>query len=105
MPIRYALKSGDQVEIQTGANQSPKQDWLNFVVTSKARNKIRQTLKEVELKQAEFGKDNLRRRMKNRKIEYDEGMLMKVIKKLKFKTVTDFFAEIGSERLDVNHGH
>lgn len=103
VPIRYELKSGDQVEIQTGANQSPKQDWVNFVVTSKARNKIRQTLKEAELRQAEFGKDNLRRRMKNRKIEYDESMLMKVIKKLKFKTVTDFFAEIGSERLDVNH--
>jgi len=103
VPIRYELKSGDQVEIQTGANQSPKQDWVNFVVTSKARNKIRQTLKEAELRQAEFGKDNLRRRMKNRKIEYDESMLMKVIKKLKFKTVTDFFAEIASERLDVNH--
>jgi len=103
VPIRYELKSGDQVEIQTGSNQSPKQDWVNFVVTSKARNKIRQTLKETELKQAEFGKDNLRRRMKNRKIEYDEGLLMKVIKKLKFKTVTDFFAEIGTERLEVNH--
>jgi len=103
VPIRYELKSGDQVEIQTSNNQTPKQDWVNFVVTSKARNKIRQTLKEAELKQAEFGKENLRRRMKNRKIDYDESMLMKVIKKLKFKTVTDFFAEIGTERLEVNH--
>ncbi|MDD4921689.1 MAG: RelA/SpoT family protein [Bacteroidales bacterium] len=102
VPIRYELKSGDQVEIQTGANQSPKQDWVNFVVTSKAKNKIRQTLKEAALKQAEFGKENLRRRMKNRKIEYDEAILMKVIKKLKFKTVTDFFAEIGAGRLEVN---
>jgi len=102
VPIRYELKSGDQVEIQTGANQMPKQDWINFVVTSKARNKIRQTLKEAALKQAEFGKDNLRRRMKNRKIEYDESILMRVIKKLKFKTVTDFFAEVGYERLDIN---
>lgn len=102
VPIRYELKSGDQVEIQTNVNQSPKQDWINFVVTSKARNKIRQTLKEAALKQAEFGKENLRRRMKNRKIDYDESLLMKVIKKQKFKTVTDFFAEIGAERLDVN---
>jgi len=102
VPIRYVLKSGDQVEIQTGTNQTPKQDWVNYVVTSKARNSIRQTLKEAALKEAEFGKDNLRRRMKNRKIEYDEGILMKVIKKLKFKTVTDFFAEVGAERLDVN---
>jgi len=102
VPIRYLLKSGDQVEIQTGANQTPKQDWINYVVTTKARNKIRQTLKEAALKQAEFGKDNLRRRIKNRKIEYDEGLLMRVIKKLKYKTVTDFYASIGSESLDVN---
>lgn len=102
VPIRYTLKSGDQVEIQTGANQTPKQDWVHYVVTAKARNKIRQTLKEAALKEAEFGKENLQRRMKNRKIDYDEGLLMKVIKKLKFKTVTDFFAEIGAERLDIN---
>jgi GTP diphosphokinase / guanosine-3',5'-bis(diphosphate) 3'-diphosphatase len=102
VPIRYELKSGDQVEIQTGANQTPKQDWVNYVVTSKARNKIRQTLKEAELKQAEFGKENLKRRMKNRKIEYDEAILMRVIKKFKFKTVTDFFSEVGAERIDIN---
>lgn len=102
VPIRYALKSGDQVQIQTGANQTPKQDWVNYVCTTKARNKIRQTLKEAALKEAEFGKESLKRRLKNRKIDYDEGLLMKVIKKLKFKTVTDFFAEIGAERLDVN---
>lgn len=102
VPIRYTLKSGDQVEIQTGTNQTPKQDWVNFVVTSKARNRIRQTLKEQALKEAEFGKENLRRRMKNRKIEFDDGLITKVMKKLKFKTVTDFFAEIGAERLDIN---
>jgi GTP diphosphokinase / guanosine-3',5'-bis(diphosphate) 3'-diphosphatase len=102
VPIRYELKSGDQVEIQTGANQSPKQDWLNYVVTSKAKNKIRQTLKEAQLKQAEFGKESLRRRMKNRKVEYDEAILMRVIKKLKYKTVTEFFYEVGSGKLDIN---
>ena len=102
VPIRYELKSGDQVEIQTGSNQTPKQDWVNYVVTSKARNKIKQTLKEAELKQAEFGKENLKRRMKNRKIEYDEGNLMRVIKKLKFKTVTEFYAAVGAEQIEVN---
>ncbi|HET9572088.1 MAG TPA: RelA/SpoT family protein [Bacteroidales bacterium] len=102
VPIRYELKSGDQVEIQTGSNQTPKQDWINYVVTSKARNKIKQTLKEAELKQAEFGKENLKRRMKNRKVEYDESILMRVIKKLKFKTVTEFFAAVGAEQVEVN---
>jgi GTP pyrophosphokinase len=102
VPIRYELKSGDQVEIQTGSNQTPKQDWINYVVTSKARNKIKQTLKEAELKQAEFGKENLKRRMKNRKVDYDEANLMRVIKKLKYKTVTEFFAAVGNEQLDIN---
>jgi GTP diphosphokinase / guanosine-3',5'-bis(diphosphate) 3'-diphosphatase len=103
VPIRYELKSGDQVQIQTGANQTPKQDWLNYVITSKARNKIRQTLKEAQLKQAEYGKELLKRRMKNKKVEYDEAILMRVIKKLKYKTVTEFFFEVGSEKLDINN--
>jgi GTP pyrophosphokinase len=102
VPIRHVLKSGDQIEIQTGSNQSPKQDWINFVVTSKAKNRIRQTLKENALKEAEFGKESLQRRMKNRKIDFDEGLVSKAMKRLKFKTITDFFAEIGSGRLDVN---
>ena len=102
VPIRYKLKSGDTVEIQTGANQTPKQDWLNYVVTSRARNKIRQTLKENMQKLAEFGRDNLVRRLKNRKQELDEAYLMRLVKRFKRKNVTDFFAEIGEGRLDTN---
>ncbi|MDD3166176.1 MAG: RelA/SpoT family protein [Bacteroidales bacterium] len=103
VPIRYVLKSGDQVEVQTATNQTPKQDWVNYVVTSKARNRIRQTLKEVAQKEAEFGRESLKRKFKNRKIEYDEALLMKVVKKLKFRTVTDFFADLGAQRQDINH--
>lgn len=102
VPIRYHLKSGDSVEIQTGNNQQPKQDWLNFVVTSRARNKIKQTLKENVQKLAEFGRDALMRRMKNRKIEFEEPYLMRLVKRFKHKTVTDFFAAIGEGRLDTN---
>ncbi|MBO5719380.1 MAG: bifunctional (p)ppGpp synthetase/guanosine-3',5'-bis(diphosphate) 3'-pyrophosphohydrolase [Bacteroidales bacterium] len=102
VPIRYRLKSGDSVEIQTGNNQQPKQDWLNFVVTSRARNKIKQTLKENVQKLAEFGRDALMRRMKNRKIEFEEPYLMRLVKRFKHKTVTDFFAAIGEGRLDTN---
>ena len=102
VPIRYKLKSGDTVEIQTGANQTPKQDWLNYVVTSRARNKIKQTLKENMQKLAEFGRDNLVRRLKNRKQELEEAYLMRLVKRFKRKNVTDFFAEIGEGRLDTN---
>jgi GTP pyrophosphokinase len=98
--INHKLSSGDTVEILTSSTQTPKQDWLNFVVTSKARSKIKQTIKEQGNKAAELGKELLTRRFKNRKIDIDEGRLMKVIKKLGFKTATDFYAQISNEQLD-----
>jgi GTP pyrophosphokinase len=100
--IKYKLKSGEQVEINTSPNQSPKQDWLNFVVTSRARNKIRQVLKEEASKQIEFAKEMLLRRMKNRKIEYNEGVLYQLMKKLHYKNVTSFYSAIAENKLEVN---
>lgn len=103
VPIRHKLNSGDQIEIMTSPNQSPKQDWLSFVITAKARNKIRQSLKEEANKQVEYAKELLKRRFKNRKIDEDEGILMRVIKKKGFKTVTDFYIKIAQESLDINN--
>lgn len=100
--IKYQLNSGDVVEIQTSPNQTPKQDWLSFVITAKARNKIRQLLKEESSKQTQMAKEMLQRRMKNRKIEVDEAVLMPLIKKLKYKSVTDFYIDIANEKLDIN---
>jgi GTP pyrophosphokinase len=100
--IRHKLKNGDQIEILTSPNQSPKQDWLNFVTTSKAKNKIRQSLKEEANKQVEIAKEQLKRRVKNRKIELNESIMMRLIKKLGFKTITDFYIKIAEESLDVN---
>ncbi len=102
VPIKYKLKSGEQIEINTSANQSPKQDWLNFVITSKARTKIRQLLKEEAGKQVDFAKEMLLRRMKNRKIDYNEAVLSQLIKKLRYKTVTDFYTDIAIGKTDVN---
>ncbi len=100
--LNYKLQSGDTVEILTSSSQTPKLDWLNFVVTSKARNKIRQTVHEMNNRAADLGKELLQRRFKNRKIELEEAILMKVIKKMGFKTVTDFFDEIAKETIDIN---
>ena len=100
--LNYKLNNGDSVEILTASSQTPKQDWLNFVVTSKARNKIKQTIHEMQNSAAELGKELLQRRFKNRKIEIEEATLMKLIKKMGFKTVTDFYDEIAKEVLDVN---
>ncbi len=100
--LNYKLKSGDTVEILTSSTQVPKLDWLNFVVTSKARNKIRQTVHEMNNRSATLGKELVERRFKNRKIELQEPTIMKVIKKMGYKTVTDFYYAVGDERLDIN---
>jgi GTP pyrophosphokinase len=102
VPIKYKLHSGDQVEILTSPNQTPKQDWLNIAVTSKARVKIKQSLKEQAATRVELAKELLHRRFKNRKIEEDESKLMRLIKKMGYKTVTDFYAAIAQDYLDVN---
>lgn len=100
--LNYKLKSGDTVEVMTSAQQQPKADWLSIVVTTKARNKIRQSLNERANRAAELGREMLQRRLKNRKIEIDEPSLMRIIKKLGYKTVTDFFVAVSEEELDVN---
>lgn len=100
--LKYVLNSGDQVEIMTASSQFPKQDWLNIVTTTKARNKIRQELKEMTSSQTDFAKETVQRKFKNRKIEYDEATMMKLIKKMGFKTVTDFYLRIAEDALDVN---
>ena len=95
--LKQMLHSGDQVEIMTSNTQTPKQDWLNIVTTSKARTKIRQALKEMAARQHAFAKETLERKFKNRKIEYDEGTMMRLIKRLGFKIVTDFYQAIADE--------
>lgn len=100
--LRQKLNSGDQVEIMTSNTQTPKRDWLTFVTTAKARNKIRQALKEIAARQTQFAKETLERKFKNRKMEYDEAILMRLIRKLGFKTVTDFYQSIADESIDVN---
>lgn len=101
--LNYKLQSGDTVEILTATNQAPRLDWLNFVVTSKARNKIKQSVHEQNSKSATLGKELVERRFKNRKIELQEAQIMKVIKRMGYKTVTDFFMAVADETIDVNN--
>lgn len=98
--ISYTIESGDTVEILTSASQSPKPDWLNIVVSSKSRNKIRQKLHEELQNRADLGKEELMRRAKNRKVEIDEAILMKLIKKEGYKYVNEFFAGIADGKID-----
>ncbi|MDE7410487.1 MAG: RelA/SpoT family protein [Paramuribaculum sp.] len=100
--LNYKLKNGDTIEIFTSQNQLPKHDWLNIVTTSKARNKIRQSLNDQNSQAVDIARELLQRRFKNRKIDVEEAVLMKLIKKLGYKTVTDFYLAISNNTLDVN---
>ena len=100
--IRQKLQSGDQVEILTSSNQTPKQDWLNIVTTTRARAKVRQSLKEMESRQALLAKEELERKMKNKKLDYEEPVLMHTMTKLGYRIVTDFYAALADGKIDMN---
>ncbi|MBR5101948.1 MAG: bifunctional (p)ppGpp synthetase/guanosine-3',5'-bis(diphosphate) 3'-pyrophosphohydrolase [Muribaculaceae bacterium] len=101
--INYKLKSGDTVEILTSSTQTPRQDWLNFVVTSKARSKIKQAVNEARVKKTEIARETLQRRFKNRKIELNEAMLTRLIHKRGYKNLIDFFVDLQDGKFDVNN--
>ena len=101
--ITYKLKSGDTIEVLTSSTQTPKLDWLNIVVTSKAKNKIKQSVNELKAKSADLGKELMQRRFKNKKIDVDEATLMKVIKKSGYKNVNDFYYDISKDILNPNN--
>jgi len=102
MPIKYVLNNGDQVEVLTSPTQKPNPSWLNVVTTSKAKNKIRQSLKEIEFKDAEIGRETIIRRFKNWKIDLDDGKISRLAKKKGYKTVSDFYQEVAHEKLDMH---
>lgn len=98
--ITYRINNGDTVEILTSSTQTPKADWLNIVVSTKARNKIKQSLNEELQRRAELGKELLERRAKNRKIEIEEAVMMKLITKAGYKYANEFFADMADEKID-----
>ena len=99
--ITDKLKTGDVVDIMSSKNQKPSQDWLNFVVTNKARTKIKQKLGEGEFAKATDGKELLGRRLKNWKMELDDETTAAIVKKQQFKTINAFYAAIGDGSIDV----
>ncbi len=101
VPIKYVLKNGDQVEVLTSTTQHPTPAWLNIVVTSKAKSKIRQSLKEQEHKNANEGRETLERRFKNWKLELDDGKISKISQKLGYKNTSDFYQAVASDNEDL----
>ena len=95
VPLSHQLKSGDQIEIISSSKQKPKEDWLNFVVTAKARSKIKQALNEDKRRIAEDGKELLERKLKHNKLNLDQTAINNLINHFKVPSQLDLFYSIG----------
>jgi guanosine-3',5'-bis(diphosphate) 3'-pyrophosphohydrolase len=101
--IRHALRNGDQVSIIRSKNQKPKQDWLQFVITNKAKSKIKQALNEEKNRAAAEGKEILLRRLKNWKIPFGDSLVQKLLAIYNLKTSQDLYYLVATEKIDLLH--
>jgi GTP pyrophosphokinase len=102
VPIRHELKNGDKVEIITAKNQTPKLDWLGFVKSTKAKNKIKRAIKEQRYHEAQEGNEILRRKLKNWKIPFSDEVIDKLVKHYKFDSAIDLYSMIAFDKADMN---
>lgn len=96
VPINYTLKNGDQIEILTSQKQKPSEDWLRFVVTSKAKSRIKEELKEDKKKSAEEGKEIVLRKLRQLKEEPSHALLEQIRDYFKSPTHFDFYYRVGA---------
>lgn len=99
--IGYRMVNGDQIEIVTAANQKPKADWLNMVVTAKARQHIRQKLQEMEFHEAELGKEIVDRKFRNWKLDVDASLMDKVAHKFGYDSLRMFYVDVNGGKIDL----
>ncbi len=98
--LRYQLQNGDSVEIITSPQQTPKKDWLNIVVSSRARARIRQLLRAEEEAGIGVAKELIQRRLKNRKLPYNEALFVRLTVRKGYRALSDFYRDITQDRLD-----
>ncbi|HZL10834.1 MAG TPA: RelA/SpoT family protein [Prolixibacteraceae bacterium] len=98
--LRHKLKNGDQISVDTANHQRPKIDWLDFVISSKAKNRIKASLNEEVKREAENGKEILLRKIKNWKIEYNDDSIRRLLKEYKLKLAQDLYYHISTGKID-----
>ncbi|MBR2863612.1 MAG: bifunctional (p)ppGpp synthetase/guanosine-3',5'-bis(diphosphate) 3'-pyrophosphohydrolase [Bacteroidaceae bacterium] len=103
VPIRHKLESGVMVEVLTSTQQTPKAEWQNIVVSSHAKAKIRAAVKDTQAGEIVLAREFLERKLKNRKIDWDESIINQLVKKAGFKESMEFYRAIADERIDMNH--
>lgn len=101
VPLKYVLKTGDQVEVMTAKNQKPNIDWLNWVTSSKAITKIKRILKDAEFSQSEAGKDLLNRKLGQMKIDYNDDIGNKLVVFYKATSALDLFHGLAEGKYDI----
>lgn len=102
VPMRQALVSGDTIEVLTSNTQHPKLEWTKYVATGRAKSKIRQSVKEEQAKEGLMARELLERKLKNRKIEWDESAISALVRKTGFKEASEFYKALAEERLSIN---
>lgn len=100
--FREQLRSGDTVDIMTASTQKPKQEWLNIVQTSRAKSKIRLALRATQQGEAVYAKEIIERKFRNRKIEIEESVMARLIKKMGFKETRDFYHKVAEQQIEIN---
>ncbi len=98
--LKHKLKNGDQISIDTSNNQNPKMDWLDFLVTTKAKNRVKASLNEERNRQAAQGKEILVRKFKNWKLDFNDEAIRKMLKKYGFKLAVDLYFDVAIGKID-----
>lgn len=102
VPISYVLQNGDQVDILSSQNQKPKFDWLDFVVTSKAKSKIKSYLNSEKNSFVEEGKEILQRKLRHAKINFNDEEINKLQKFFNLKSSQELFLKFQTNELDAS---
>lgn len=100
VPLNHQLNNGDQIEIISSGKQKPNEEWLDFVITAKAKSKIREYFKHIRLKASAMGKEILERKFKNAKVPFNSDALHILMKHFKLKTVSELYYQVANEMID-----
>lgn len=101
VPMSYVLENGDQIQVNTNKNQKPNENWLKMVITSKSRTRIKQALKEANKIQADYGKEELFRKLSNSKLDFEENIDF-LVKHFGFKNRFELFLAISLDQIKID---
>lgn len=102
VPIRYELKNGETVDVITSRKQKPNESWLSIAVSSRVKNRIKRALREARYKDAELGKEELQRKLKNLNLDENEDYILKLLRHFKLNSAVDLYVAFAHDEIDFN---